>query len=218
MQPKIMVSAPNFGRPENYFEAVEAAGGKPVGGYAPAPDFDCDGLILCGGYDLEPSLYHQTNQGSVNMDRIRDEAELMLARGYLAAGKPVFGICRGLQLLNVIFGGDLIQHLPTTQLHSSGTGVDLIHETITAEGSLLYHLYGKSPVTNSSHHQAIGRLGKGLIATQWSEQGHVIEAFEHKSLPVFAVQWHPERMCCSHTREDTADGLLILRYFISLFQ
>ena len=216
MKPSILVSLPGQGRPENYLEAIAAAGGEPKGGYAPEVDLSCQGLILCGGPDLAPELYGQENRESVGIEPERDRAELALARAFFAAGKPILGICRGMQLLNVVFGGTLIQDLPTRRRHTSDGNGDLVHETWCAEGSLLFTLFGKSLVTNSSHHQAVGRLGNGLLATQWSENGRVVEGFEHRSLPVFAVQWHPERMCCTHLRQDTVDAMPLLEAFVKL--
>ncbi len=218
MRPKILLSLPSTGRTENYLEAVEAAGGNPTGLYAPEVDLQYDGLVLCGGPDLEPELYGQKNCGSVGIEAIRDQAELALARVFIAIGKPVFGICRGLQLLNVVFGGTLVQDLPNKNLHTSGGKGDLLHSTWTAEGSVVYSLFGKNPITNSAHHQAIACLGNGLMATQWSEGGAVIEAFEHKLLPVLAVQWHPERLCCQNRRGDTFDALPIFEYFVAQCQ
>ena len=207
MKPRILIAAADTGRVENYLEAVEAGGSIAVAQYAPQLDLGYDGLLISGGSDVDPAFYSQPNCGSVDIDRQRDLAELALARAYIAAGKPVFGICRGLQLLNIVCGGTLIQDLPTASFHTGTGQADTVHETLCAEGSAVYHLFGKHPVTNSNHHQAIDKLGRGLIATQWSEAGVVIEAVEHRTLPIFAVQWHPERMCVSHRREEVDDGL-----------
>lgn len=218
MRPRILISAASAGRVENYIEAVEAAGATATAIYAPKLDLEYDGLLLSGGADVDPEFYGQENCGSTGIERERDLAELELARAYMAAGKPVFGICRGLQLLNIVCGGTLVQDMPTAQLHTAKEAGDAVHETWCAEGSAVYRLFGKRPATNSNHHQAIDRLGRGLLATQWSEAGAVIEAIEHKWLPVFAVQWHPERMCVSHRRSDTADGLAFFQWIAQACQ
>ena len=138
-----------------------------------------------------------------------------MLRAYLDAGKPVLGICRGHQLINVFFGGTLYQHLPEAELHKSHDGKDSVHSIKTVSNSVLAKLYGESFVTNSSHHQAVKKLGEGIRATAyWNEQ--YVEAIEHISYPVLGVQWHPERMCFKHERDDTVCGAEILKYFINL--
>ena len=123
------------------------------------------------------------------------------------------GICRGHQLINVYFGGTLYQDLPEAVLHKKKNGDDNIHEVRAVSDSIPGRLYGKSFSTNSSHHQAVKKLGEGLRATAfWNEQ--YIEAVEHETLPVFGVQWHPERMCFKHERDDTVCGAGIFKYFI----
>ena len=135
---------------------------------------------------------------------------------FVKAEKPVFGICRGHQLINVFLGGTLIQDLPQAQTHSRcGASVDKVHVVRSESGSLLHALYGERFSVNSAHHQAIERLGEGLVITQWAPDG-VIEAVEHTTLPVFSVQWHPERMCLERARNDTVDGSLVIRYFLKL--
>ena len=99
------------------------------------------------------------------------------------------GICRGLQTVNVFFGGTLVQDLPG---HGAADGADRLHSVRTARSSLL-RICGEEAVVNSAHHQAADRLGQGLEAVQWAADG-VVEAVEHRTLPVWAVQWHPERL------------------------
>ena len=93
----------------NYIQAVRLAGGVPIPGYAPQPDPSCRALLLCGGGDLAPQWFGQENRGSHPPDLRRDKAELNLVRTYLAWGRPILGICRGLQVLNVALGGTLLQ-------------------------------------------------------------------------------------------------------------
>jgi putative glutamine amidotransferase len=112
--PRIQISG-IAGKTHNYEEAVRNAGGLPFSGYAPEPDLSCHGLVLCGGGDVLPSLYGQENTASSLLDLRRDEAEQNLIHAYAQAGKPILGICRGMQILNVAFGGTLIQDLPQEQ-------------------------------------------------------------------------------------------------------
>ena len=214
MQPRILLSGgANF---QNYVHAVEACGGIPFGGYLPEVSTDYDGLILCGGCDVEPHRYGQDMNGTLGTDPARDETEFTLIHEYIHSGKPILGICRGQQVLNIYFGGNLVQHLPGSEYHTSGKDFDLVHTTCAMEGSLLQQLYGNTFPVNSSHHQAIDRLGDGLVVTQLCTRDNIIEGIRHKNLPILGVQWHPERMCFAKAREDTVDGSLLIRHFIDL--
>ena len=125
------------------------------------------------------------------------------------------GICRGHQLINVFFGGSLWQDIPEADLHMRKNDRDAAHSVVAVEDSILCRCYGGEFSVNSSHHQAIRVLGHGLRATaHWEEK--YVEAIEHTSLPIFAVQWHPERMCFGQAREDTVDGVKLFEYFLSL--
>lgn len=210
---KILISAKNVC--QNYTSALEAMGVKVEGGYLVKGDpNDYDGLLLCGGGDIHPRYYGEEIDGSVRIDTDRDEHELQLADDFIKAGKPVMGICRGCQLLNVYFGGSLIQHLETTDIHKGET--DLVHVVCADTDSFLCELYGKEFPINSIHHQAVGRLGEGLKIILRSKEDGVVEAFEHESLPVFALQFHPERMCFDKKRDDAVDGKGIFDYFIKM--
>ena len=198
-----------------YIDAVTAAGAVAVAGYLPEVDTSYDGLILCGGNDVDPKYYGEPVDGSVNIDLPRDETEFALLDAYVKAGKPVLGICRGHQLINIYFGGSLYQDIPEADLHTCRLDYYCTHSVTTVKGSLLEKLYGTEFTVNSSHHQALKELGEGLVGTAfWNGQYH--EAFEHASLPIIGVQWHPERMCCSQKREDTVDGLKIFKAFLDL--
>ena len=160
-----------------------------------------DVLLLTGGGDIHPRFYGQAINGSADLDEARDERELALIDAFLRAGKPVVGICRGLQVLNVYFGGTLRQQIAG---HSQIDGADRFHAVNSAPG-LLRELYGARFAVNSAHHQAIWRLGTGLRVLACADDG-TVEAVGHKTLPVFAVQWHPERLCGAFARQETADG------------
>ena len=215
MKPNIMLST-GGGNAANYLAAVEAAGGVGKARYLPAPDLSCDGLVLVGGDDMDPALFGQKNTHSRGIDRARDNAELALLDAFCGARKPVLAICRGHQVVNVWLGGGLIQDLgpKLVPFHQKEEG-DQVHLVRTAEGSLLRRLYGPVFPVNSSHHQGLGQLGRGLAASAWSEAG-VIEAVEHASLPLISVQFRPERMTGNLARSDTVDGGAIFRAFLKL--
>ena len=200
----------------NYIQAIEGAGGEAAAAYAPAPDLTCGGLLLSGGGDLDPALYGQEARGSQPPDPVRDRAEMALFQAFLEAGKPIFGVCRGFQLINAALGGTLVQDLsPELRLFHKKGEDDKIHPIRAAEGSLLHRLYGPVFAVNSAHHQVLDKIGEGLTVTAWAEAGFP-EGFEHVSLPIFAVQFHPERMSFAHRRPDTVDGAALFRHFLSL--
>lgn len=215
MTPKILLST-SRDDPAAYIEAVQAAGGDPTAAYCPQYEDRFDGLILCGGVDVHPSYYGEPIDGTRTIDPQRDSAEMELVRAFLAAGKPIFGICRGCQLLNIYFGGTLVQHLPTYEGHTVETdGVYIPHGATAEPGSLLAEVYGTEFTVNSHHHQAVKDLAPGFRVTMRSADDGVVEAIEHETLPIFAVQWHPERMVGRFATGDTVDGLPLLRHFVS---
>ena len=198
-----------------YVDAVNKLGADATAKYLPDIDIGYDGLILCGGSDIDPQYYGEEINGSVNIDKKRDSVEFELLRAYVDAGKPALGICRGYQLINVFFGGSLYQHLPETAFHRGEVGVDAVHSVAATSGSILYNLYGSNFYVNSAHHQAVKTLGQGLVATAyWNDK--YIEAYEHVSMPIFGVQWHPERMCFAKARDDTVCGAKIFEHFIAM--
>ena len=201
------------GNQENYMAAVERCGAQAQAFYLPEVSTDYDGLILCGGSDIHPKHFGQEINGAVKIDERRDQTELALLDAFVKAGKPVLGICRGCQVMNVYFGGTLIQHLAQTPMHRSDkSGVDCIHAVTAVEGSILHRLYGARFTVNSSHHQAVGVVGKELCAIATADG--VIEAIQHNRLPILGVQWHPERMSGALRREDTVDGIHIFEHFL----
>lgn len=203
------------GNPEkvtNYEDAVTRLGAFPKISLDPTDTASFDALLLPGGGDVEPSLYGETNQGSNGIDLELDRQQMKLLELFIQAKKPVLAICRGLQLVNVYFGGTLIQDLPTAAVHRH-IGHDQAHPSHAVPGSILAELYGCDFPINSAHHQGIRDLGAGLSVIQFSHDG-VIEAVIHDTLPILALQWHPERMCFAHRREDTVDGSLILAHFL----
>ena len=189
----------------NYIQAVCLAGGVPIPGYAPQPDPSCRALLLCGGGDLAPQWFGQENRGSHPPDLHRDKAELNLVRTYLTWGRPILGICRGAQIINVGLGGGIIQDIPSQTerdfpiAHRQPFGyASPSHHVSVSAGSLLARLAGCpdnvpcSLSVNSIHHQSVGRLAPGLTACAEAPDG-IIEAVEMPGYPfLLGVQWHPE--------------------------
>jgi putative glutamine amidotransferase len=185
--------------PFAYVDRVAAAGALPLllppvdPSLAPAAVARIDALVLTGGADLDPSCYGaQPHPETVGCSPRRDAWELALARAAAAADLPVLGVCRGLQLLNVAYGGDLDQHLEAVGAHRSTPGTFDKH-AVRVEGGVVEELVGASSVAVASHHhQGIARLGEGLTATAYAEDG-TIEALEDPSRRFcVGVLWHPE--------------------------
>ncbi len=197
-----------------YVDAIEKSGGiAELRLYPEAEPEKYDGLLLCGGMDIHPSRYGEEVNGSVNMEVARDESEFALAKAFIEAGKPVFGICRGFQLLNIYFGGSLIQHIDTAADHRATEG-EAVHP-VTAENGFFADTYGKEFPVNSYHHQAVNRLGEGLKVTLRAKDG-IIEGFDHESLPIFGVQFHPERMCYSWDKPETVTSVPMFERFLDM--
>jgi len=154
----------------------------------------CDGLLMPGGVDIEPARYGQeTHEKCGKIDLARDEAEWWMLGAFLPTGKPVLGICRGIQTLNVFQGGTLHQHIDGhSDFKSRSTGY---HKVRVVTGSRLDEIVKTEQLTvNSLHHQVVDSLGKDLVVCAVSEDGFV-EAVVHTSHPFcLGVQWHPEHM------------------------
>ena len=216
MKPLIYIyGTPAFveeGTVKNYRDALERAGAQVRHSSDPEDAAGCDGLLLAGGGDMDPAYFGQENRGSNPPDPLRDRVEFALIREFLAAKKPIFGICRGSQMLNVAFGGTLHQDIPG---HKNAEDIDsLIHPVRVVEGSCAAALYGTDEVMiNSIHHQVVDRVGEGLRATMYSRDGYV-ESIEHVSLPVMGVQWHPERLAGEMARPDAVNGQRVIQWFV----
>lgn len=155
---------------------------------------ECDGLLMPGGVDIEPARYGQeTDEKCGKIDLARDAAEWWMMDAYLPTQKPVLGICRGVQILNVFQGGTLHQHIDGhSDFKNRSTGS---HKVNVSPGSLLDKILDTPKFTvNSLHHQAVDALGKDLEICALSEDGYV-EAVVHTTHPFcLGVQWHPEHM------------------------
>ena len=159
-----------------------------------------DGLVLQGGVDICAQTYGAKPwREDTDSDPIRDEYELDLLHGFISADKPVLGICRGCQLLNVYFGGTLVQDIPTQWpgaiAHQDTVSYDkLTHEVHFMPGSRLSDIYGYEPRrVTSIHHQCVDKLGQGVVLEARSPIDLVPEGIRHTAYPfVLGVQWHPE--------------------------
>ena len=184
--------------PYDYVRAVERAGGRAV---LVPPDDDgiaevldaVDGLIFSGGNDLTPDSYGAEPDPTTNgTNPARDRGELALLTAALERDLPVLAICRGVEVLNVVRGGDLVQHLPDVVGHE---------EHLAVAGDFSEHGVRVDPLSRiesvrgpvqSHHHQGLGRIGEGLREVAWAEDG-VVEAVEDPGKPfVVGVLWHPE--------------------------
>jgi putative glutamine amidotransferase len=192
----------------SYVDAIQAAGGLALM-LPPDPQAESDpdelldlldGLILAGGADIDPATYgEEPHAATAGTRRLRDDFEIALARRALERDIPLLGICRGMQLMNVARGGTLIQHLPDDFGHEdhrrvpgSFDGAD--HDVRLANGSLAARSAGEvDHATKSHHHQGVGTLGEGLVATGWSTLDELPEAIEDPARRyALGVQWHPE--------------------------
>lgn len=169
-------------------------------GTAPMEPFD--GLVLGGGSDVDPARYGRpkVRGARVKVDRERDETDFAFLERALHEGVPVFGICRGIQVVNVAFGGTLVQDLPTQResplVHqrSAREKTRLDHAVSVRPGTRLHAIAGSEEIAvNSRHHQAVENLGRGLVESGRAPDG-VIEAIEQPEQRVLAVQWHPENL------------------------
>jgi putative glutamine amidotransferase len=199
---------PSAVMPANYIAAVHAAGGlallaTPDPRLIDDPDelLDrLDGLVLAGGADLDPDVYAAVpNPETVGSQRDRDDFEVTLARRAVDRDLPLLGICRGIQVLNVAFGGTLHQHLPETFGHGEhrrvpGSFDGAEHDVALTADSLAARAAGELVhSTRSHHHQGVDRVGDGLVVSGIAVMDELVEAIE---LPdrrfVLGVQWHPE--------------------------
>ncbi|HTV13853.1 MAG TPA: gamma-glutamyl-gamma-aminobutyrate hydrolase family protein [Acidobacteriaceae bacterium] len=212
--PRIAIPEPNSKDREyterswpQYAQAIEAAGGVPVKvplSNSPARVAqlvaNCEGVLLPGSpADVNPQKYGEERQPSCSdSDPEREAVDELLLQDASNLYKPLLGICYGFQALNVWRGGTLIQHVQSNVNHAAGRAVPDAHVIEVDAKSRLRRMLGlnsrNSLAVNSSHHQAVGILGDGLIRAAWSEDG-VIEAAEtHGDHFVVGVQWHPERV------------------------
>jgi len=194
----------------SYLGAVRHAGGLPVllapeplaAGEAEALCARVDGLLLIGGADLDPTTYGQEpTERTEATYPLRDEFELALVRAAFAQDRPLLGICRGIQIMNVAAGGTLHQHLADVgfgehRAQPGDLGESTHHAVVVEPDSLLSAATGAGPETvNSHHHQGVDRVGEGGRVVARSQPDELVEAIEWSELRyALGVQWHPEAM------------------------
>lgn len=221
MSKKIMIAG--FVQPdetyENYIEAMEKLGAEPFVSLNIEDFGEADGLILPGsGQDMNPKLWGAEDICSNDINDELDCIQWKLMELAVETQKPVLGICRGMQFINVFFGGTLIQDLPNAEQHKAAPEgeAEKYHTVETGEGSILASVYGEETEVNTRHHQGIGLVGQGLkVSAMWIDDFlPVMEAVEHKRLPIMGLQWHPERMYLYGDEKQKADGEKILKYWL----
>ncbi len=202
-----MRSVSRFALSRYYVQCVTEAGGLPLLIPNMAPEMAgayltrMDGLVLSGGLDVDPHYYGEEPLPDLGkIDIVRDEFELELVKVVKEAGVPILAICRGIQVMNVAFGGTLIQHIPAQvegalKHEQSAIRDDAVSQSIDiVEGSQLHEIAGTTRTrVNSFHHQSVKRVAEGFQVTATTLDG-VIEGIEDPNHPYcVGVQWHPER-------------------------
>lgn len=197
---------------ENYVRYVASGGLEPLVTLNSGEIAGCDALLLPGGGDITPAFFGELNRASHNIDTELDVLQFQALDLCIRSKKPILGICKGMQVINVGLGGTVIQDLPTADFHKYNDG-DQYHSTVIEKKSWLYHLCGADATVNSAHHQSIGKPGQGLHVVQYCPHDSCPEAIVHESLPILGVQWHPERL---DKKRATLSGESVLAYFVSL--
>lgn len=188
--------------PLDYVTAVERAGGRPLlvppseEGVEETLDV-LDGIVFSGGADLDPALYGaEPHPQTDTPHRHRDLAEMRLIASALERDMPTLAICRGSQLLNVVRGGELLQHLPEAvgnERHRETRGAFSEHAVVVEPGTRLAAVLGERlAAVKSSHHQGIARVGEGLVASAWAEDGTLEGIEDPRKRFALGVLWHPE--------------------------
>lgn len=193
-----------------YESALKAAGAKVrwIGPENIGSVTDCDGLLLPGGDDIDPQFYAQSKQETCGKQNpLRDQLDPSILKVFLPTGKPILGICRGMQMLNVHLGGTLHQDIKTMQqiCHQQAKAQKkAVHTVSVTEGSELHRIVDQAQLqVNSLHHQAVDKLGQGLIISAWSGDGFP-EAIELRGHPFcLGLQWHPEMMALKYPEQNT---------------
>lgn len=215
VKPRIAIPEPCSYDPEYsnralpaYLRAVEAAGGEPVViSLASSPEdiarsaTGCSAVLLPGSKaDVDPQKFNASRHPkTAAADQLRDAADELLLQDAYNLRKPVFGICYGLQSLNVWRSGTLVQHIQSSTNHAAGAKVEIAHQVWVEPGSILGRAAeskaGSPLAVNSSHHQSAEVIGDGLRVVARCQEDKIIEAIEgtQPGHEVLAVQWHPER-------------------------
>lgn len=204
----------------NYIRAISEVGMDVVLTMDPEEVKKCDAVLIPGGMDVDPSLYHEEIHGTKEMDPERDKADYAALQAAVEQKLPVFGICRGIQIINTYFGGTLIQDIPSQVEHplmhhgpEEPAEIEAVHPIMVERDSFLYRAYGQdSLLVNSYHHQSVKTMADDFrLCAKTSDS--VIEAMEHHRLPIIAVQFHPEKAAFAQRHEGVVPGDDLFYYF-----
>ncbi len=215
---KIMIAAWETAedRYDDYVKAMEALGAEAFVSLEESDLPESDGLILPGScQDMNPKLWGAEDLCSNDINDELDTRQWRLMELAVKKWRPVLGICRGMQFMNVFFGGTLIQDLPCKDAHMKRTP-ECCHKVSHLKGTFMAELMGADSVVNSRHHQGVGNIGRNLeIDSVWDDgQTSIVEAFEHRLYPMVGVQWHPEKMFLYGDVQQRRDAEKLLRYFL----
>lgn len=203
---------------ENYPEALKRNGASSFISLNLDDYCKADALILPGSFqDMNPKLWGEENTHCVDVNDELDSIQWQLLEMAVKDKKPVLGVCRGMQFINVFFGGTLIQHLSSAE-HHGAQDPEKYHSVITIKGTSLVKLYPEYVNVNTRHHQGVGVIGGGLKPSAlWTIDGDtVVEAIEHQELPIIGLQWHPERMCLQDNPQIQKSGDDFFKWWLSL--
>lgn len=209
-----------YGRKEdypNYTSALEGVGIEYICSENTEDSKNCNGLLLTGGADINPRMYGCENMGSEGINDVRDKAETILIRDFYKNKKPIFGICRGHQMIAVHFGAKMIQHVENAEKHKSKDGIDSVHTITAKEGSWLSNIYGDEFSVNSAHHQAVESVPAGFSCDALSHDG-LVEAMSLPQKKIYSVQFHPERIGFANRRSDAVNGELIFEFWKNILE
>ena len=207
---------------ENFVNAILKAGGVPIlSAHGDADTYAriADGVMFTGGSDINPVHYGEKpyKEGLSYIDE-RDEMEIAICKSFYKLKKPMLGVCRGIQTINVALGGTIVQDIPTMvelSAHKQSLFPDKsAHYVRSSEGSAMRKLFGEEFIVNTHHHQSVRDCAPGFRATAVTDEG-VIEAIEHESLPIIGTQWHPERMIGEENFE-MENMMPLFEYFVEL--
>lgn len=167
-----------------------------------------DGLILPGGGDISPRFYNEPDKHCEGVSFVFDQLEYRVLDAFVKADKPVLGICRGMQFINVYFGGTLFQDIDGHRMTDGG-----LHKVITVPHASYARVFNHEMMVNSTHHQAVKTLGEGLEVFAKAEDG-TVEGINHVNNKIIGVQWHPERALDDGM--DKSGGVYVFKLFSAI--
>lgn len=203
---------------DSYRKPLEKLGAQAFVSLDPEDFKKADALLIPGSeQDINPALWGEENTASNDINDELDRVQWELCQIAIEEKKPVIGICRGMQFINVFFGGSVIQDLTCAKEHA-WTTPENCHMVMHFVGGLTEKLFGPESETNTRHHQGVGRIGNGLeVLSVWNDgEDSVVEAIWHEEHRMLGVQWHPEKMCLYGDEKQKEDGEKLLRFFLDL--